>query len=112
MNRFQLQAAVATAQISKMPVLLTVPEMVMLSPSTAPLMRNASPDSAGFEVFSRAIGNLLNEITLVCTTSEEESTPQGPKRGGQDQVGEGCTETSSIRLTFCSGQPSKRARSG
>ena len=34
-NRFQLQAAVSTAQIRRMPVLFTAPEIVMLSPSPA-----------------------------------------------------------------------------
>jgi hypothetical protein len=75
-NRFQLQAAVATTQINKMPVLLTVPEMVMLSSNTAPPTRNASPDNAGLEVFIRAIESLQNGVRLVCTTSEREESNQ------------------------------------
>src|SRR5271157_3038307 len=49
-KRFQVHAAVATQQISRMPVLLTAPDTVMLSPKVASPVRNASPLKAGFEV--------------------------------------------------------------
>ena len=49
-KRFQVQAAVATQQSSSMPVLLTVPETVMLSPNAASPVRKVSPLRAGFEV--------------------------------------------------------------
>src|SRR5579862_185253 len=62
-KRFQLQAAVATTQINRMPALLTVPETVMVSPNAVLSARNTSPDKAGLDVFSIAIENLLNALS-------------------------------------------------
>src|ERR1039458_2222420 len=64
-KRFQVHAAVATQQMSRMPVLLTVPDTVMLSPSTASPVRKASELSAGFEVLINwAMRSLLTLISL------------------------------------------------
>src|SRR5271157_6002616 len=49
-KRFHVHAAVATQQMSRMPVLLTAPEMVMLSPKVASPVRKVSPLKAGLEV--------------------------------------------------------------
>src|ERR1035441_760456 len=61
-NRLQLQAAVATTQISRIPVLLTVPVKVMASPDTARSPRKLSTFKAGFEVFMRAIRFVLSYL--------------------------------------------------
>src|SRR6266436_2181074 len=53
-NRLQAQAAVATVQISRMPVLLTVPETVIRSPITKPSDSNADGFNAGFDVRNSA----------------------------------------------------------
>src|SRR5215470_613110 len=53
-NRFHVQAAVATEQINSMPVLLTVPETVIRSPTTKPSDSNAEGFNAGFDVRNSA----------------------------------------------------------
>src|ERR1019366_5698959 len=64
-KRFQVHAAVATQQRSRMPVLLTVPDTVMLSPNVASPVRKASELSAGFEVLINwAMRSLLTSISL------------------------------------------------
>src|SRR5664280_3251191 len=70
-KRFQLPAAVATQQRSRMPVLLTVPDTVMLSPSMASPVRKASELSAGFEVLINwAMRSLLTLISLPIRRAE------------------------------------------
>src|SRR5271156_6417327 len=61
-NRFQLQASVATTQISRIPVLLTVPGKVMASPDTARSTLKLFTFKAGFEVFIKAIRFLLIHV--------------------------------------------------
>src|SRR4029077_17596098 len=53
-NRLQVQAAVATVQISRMPVLLTDPDTVIRSPITKPSVSNADGFNAGFDVRNSA----------------------------------------------------------
>src|SRR5665811_2423419 len=49
-KRFQVNAAPATHSTTRMPVLLTAPEIVIPSPRVLSLVRKASWPSAGFEV--------------------------------------------------------------
>src|SRR6202041_2588100 len=58
-NRLQLHAAVATTQISRTPVLLTVPVNVIASPDSPLTTRKLLTFKAGFEVFIKAIRFLL-----------------------------------------------------
>src|SRR5262245_11107993 len=53
-KRFHVQAAVATEQINRTPVLLTVPDTVIRSPITRRSVSNADGFSAGFEVRNSA----------------------------------------------------------
>src|SRR6266545_2741477 len=53
-NRLHVQAAVATVQISRMPVLLTAPDTVIGSPITKPSDSNADGFNAGFDVRNSA----------------------------------------------------------
>src|SRR6476659_3580931 len=54
-NRFQLQAAVSTAQIRRIPVLFTAPEIVMLSAESSWARRKVFELNAGLDVFIKAI---------------------------------------------------------
>src|ERR1039457_1535353 len=64
-KRFQVHAAVATQRMSRIPVLLTVPDTVMLSPKVASPVRKASELNAGFEVLINwAMRSLLTSISL------------------------------------------------
>ncbi len=60
-KRLQVQAAVATVQMSRMPVLLTAPETVIRSPITKPSDSNADGFNAGLEVRNSATKYLLRE---------------------------------------------------
>src|SRR5205807_8594134 len=66
-NRFQLQAAVATAQINSTPVLLAVPCTVIASPKATPSPRNAFSFKAGLAVLINcAIGQLHSCFCYRC----------------------------------------------
>src|SRR5947209_20360075 len=72
--RFHDQAAVAMAQTSSSPVLLTVPLRVMVSPNAMPSPLNVLSFNAGFEVFMSAI--LLSSLAKkpqrrTCTPGQE-----------------------------------------
>src|SRR5947207_15391070 len=54
-NRFHVQAAVATAQTTRIPVLFTVPDRVICSPMPTPSAWKLLRFNAGFEVLISAI---------------------------------------------------------
>ena len=73
-KRFHVQAAVATQQMTKMPVLLTAPDTVMLSPKVASPVRKVSPLKAGFEVLiSCAMEFLLAGLAYLLVGEERHS---------------------------------------
>src|SRR5882762_5172893 len=87
-NRLQAQAAVATVQISRMPVLLTVPETVIRSPITKPSDSNADGFNAGFDVRNSATKNppspKLNHSIMtpgLINVTTRRCTPKPPPRG-------------------------------
>src|ERR1700733_781391 len=63
-KRCHVQAAVAMAQISSKPVLLTVPCSVMASPKATPWLRNACSFSAGLAVLKIPEFDLLTIATF------------------------------------------------
>src|SRR5512146_2856635 len=65
-SRFHDHAAVAIAHSRRMPVLLTVPERVMVSPRATPSPRKAVLLRAGFEVLIRFAIDIAPRVILLC----------------------------------------------